>query len=379
MILARDNNELYLLGTIWSGDGMWFVSEFSKMEKQYDDITIKIHTYGGSVFDGNIMCNAIERSKANISIEVIGVAASMGAILTMSSKNVKIVENGFLMLHAPHSYTAGDAKTHESTAKLLRSMESQFLKKLSIRLGEPIDAVNKYLQGDNWVDAEEALKLGLVSEIIPSKVQTVLPIEHPEDLGEMEVYNRFSAILTQLPQAAHTSREPKSINTDNLNIDNQKTMKQLLITAFALQQVTEQSSDTAVLGALKDKFKFLEEDLKTAQASKIEAENKLQNYENARIDAMIADAKLSDEQKEVYQKIGKTSGIEALAEILKDKHKLQAPNLSAMIQTGGSTAVAAGRESWNFDKWQQEDPKGLEKLSQENPERFNELFNAKYK
>lgn len=378
MILARDNNELYLLGTIWSGDGMWFVSEFSKMEKQYDDITIKIHTYGGSVFDGNIMCNAIERSKANISIEVIGVAASMGAILTMSSKNVKIVENGFLMLHAPHSYTSGDAKTHESTAKLLRSMETQFLKKLSIRLNKPIDAVKKYIQGDNWLDAEEALKLGLVSEIIPSKVETVLPIEHPEDLGEMEVYNRFSAILTQVPQAVQTSNKPKSINIDNTNVDNHKTMKQLLITAFALP-LTEQSSDTAVINALKDKFKVLEDDLKTAQSSKIEAENKLQNYENARIDAMIADAKLSDEQKEVYQKIGKTSGVEALAEILKDKQKPQSPNLSAMLQTGGNTAVAAGRESWNFDKWQQEDPKGLEKLSQDNPEKFNELFNAKYK
>lgn len=373
MILARDNNELYLLGTIWSGDGMWFVSEFSKMEKQYDDITIKIHTYGGSVFDGNIMCNAIERSKANISIEVIGVAASMGAILTMSSKNVKIVENGFLMLHAPHSYTSGDAKTHESTAKLLRSMETQFLKKLSIRLNKPIDAVKKYIQGDNWLDAEEALKLGLVSEIIPSKVEPVLPIEHPEDLGEMEVYNRFCAILTQTPQVA--KNQPTIIEPSNLDIDK---MKQLLITAFALP-FTEQSSDTAVVNALKDKFKALEDDLKTAQASKTEAENKLQDYENTRINAMIADAKLSDEQKEVYQKIGKTSGVEALAEILKDKQKPQAPNLSAMIQTGGNTAVAAGRESWNFDKWQQEDPKGLEKLSQDNPERFNELFNAKYK
>ncbi|MGP1500759.1 MAG: Clp protease ClpP [Bergeyella cardium] len=378
MILARDNNELYLLGTIWSGDGMWFVSEFAKMEKQYDDITIKIHTYGGSVFDGNIMCNAIERSKANISIEVIGVAASMGAILTMSSKNVKIVENGFLMLHAPHSYTTGDAKTHESTAKLLRSMESQFLKKLAIRLREPEDAVRKYLQGDNWVDAEEALKLGLVSEIIPSKVETILPIERPEDLGEMEVYNRFCAILTQVPQMIQVSNEPKPI-TDNSNVDNNKTMKQLLITTFALSQLTEQSSDTAVINALKDKFKALENDLKTAHASKIEADKKLQNYENARIDAMIADAKLSDEQKEVYQKIGRTSGVEALAEILKDKHNPQAPNLSAMIQTGGNTALATGRESWDFDKWQKEDPKGLEKLSQEAPEKFQTLFNAKYK
>lgn len=375
MILARENNELYLLGTIWSGDGMWFVSELSRMEKQYNDITIKIHTYGGSVFDGNIMCNAIEGSKANITIEVIGIAASMGAILTMSSKNVKIVENGFLMLHAPHSYTSGDAQTHESTAKLLRSMESQFLKKLSIRLNEPTDAVRKYIQGDNWVDAEEALKLGLVSEIIPSQVEPIIPIDRPENLGEIEVYNRFCAILTQTPKMT-LQNTPNATEQNNLDTDIQ--MKQLLITAFALQ-LTEQSSDTAVVGALKDKFKALEDDLKTAQASKTEAENQLQEYESKRIEAMIKEAHIPEEQKEIYQKIGKTSGVEALAEVLKDKQKPQAPNLSAMVQAGGSNAVASGRENWDFDTWQKEDPQGLEKLSQEDKEKFQELFNAKYK
>lgn len=377
MILARDNNELYLFGTIWSGDGMWFVSELSRMEKQYNDIIIKLHTYGGSVFDGNIMCNAIEGSKANITVEVVGVAASMGAILTMSSKKVKIVENGFLMLHAPHSYTQGDSKTHESTAKLLKSMEANFLKKIATRLKQPIDAVRKYIEGDNWLNAEEALKLGFVSEIIPSKVETILPIEHPEDLGEMEVYNRFCAILTQVPQASDDNKQPLA---DESKIDNHK-MKQLLITAFALQ-LTEQSSDTAVVNALKDKFKVIEDDLKTAQASKIEAENKLQQYENTRIDAMITEANLSEEQKETYKKIGQTSGIEALAEVLKDKikPKNQAPDIMGLINRGSAyNATASGRENWDFDQWQKEDPQGLEKLSQSEPEKFEALFNAKYK
>lgn len=377
MILAKEGNALYLFGTIWSGDGMWFVSELSRMEKQHTDIIIKIHTYGGSVFDGNIMCNAIEASKANITIEILGVAASMGAILTMSAKQVKMVENGFLMLHAPHSYTTGDAKTHESTAKLLRSMETQFLKKLSIRLNQPTNAVKKYIEGDNWVDAEEALKLGLISEIIPSQVETIMPIDNPEQMGELEVYNLYSPMLTQIPAAI--IKEPSNNIITDINFDNK--MKQLLITAFALQ-LTEQSSDTAFVQALQEKFDGLKGDLKNAETEKVNAEAKLQEYEKTRIDAMITEANLSEEQKETYRKIGQTSGIEALAEVLKDKikPKNQAPDIMGLINKGSvDNATASGRENWDFDKWQQEDPKGLEQLSQEDPEKFNELFNAKYK
>lgn len=377
MILAKEGNSLYLFGTIWSGDGMWFVSELTRMEKQHTDITIKLHTYGGSVFDGNIMCNAIEASKANITIEILGVAASMGAILTMSAKQVKMVENGFLMLHAPHSYTSGDAKTHESTAKLLRSMETQFLKKLSIRLNQPTNAVKKYIEGDNWVDAEEALKLGLISEIIPSQVETIMPIDNPEQMGELEVYNLYSPMLTKIP--ANIIKEPSNNIITDINFDIE--MKQLLITAFALQ-LTEQSSDTAFVQALQEKFDELKGNLKNAETEKVNAEAKLQEYEKNRIDAMITEANLSEEQKETYRKIGQTSGIEALAEVLKDRIKPQnqAPDIMALIHKGdGSNAVASGCENWDFDKWQKEDPKGLEKLSQEDPEKFDTLFNAKYK
>lgn len=377
MILAKEGNSLYLFGTIWSGDGMWFVSELTRMEKQHKDITIKLHTYGGSVFDGNIMCNAIEASKANITIEILGVAASMGAILTMSAKQVKMVENGFLMLHAPHSYTSGDAKTHESTAKLLRSMETQFLKKLSIRLNQPTNAVKKYIEGDNWVDAEEALKLGLISDIIPSQVETIMPIDNPEQMGELEVYNLYSPMLTKIP--ANIIKEPSNNIITDINFDIE--MKQLLITAFALQ-LTEQSSDTAFVQALQEKFDELKGNLKNAETEKVNAEAKLQEYEKNRIDAMITEANLSEEQKETYRKIGQTSGIEALAEVLKDRIKPQnqAPDIMALVNKGnGANAVASGRENWDFDKWQKEDPKGLEKLSQEDPEKFDTLFNAKYK
>ncbi|WP_187477841.1 Clp protease ClpP [Amniculibacterium sp. G2-70] len=365
MILRTNENELYVLGTIWSGDGLWFVSELNRLEKQYTDITIKMHLYGGSVFDGNLMCNALESSKSNISLEIIGLAASMGAIMALSVKEPAMVENGYIMLHAPKSGSYGEAKDHESAASLLRLMEKNFVKKITTKLQISEAEAKTYIEKDTWLDAEQALALGIISNIIPSKVETILPIEEPSQYGETEVYNLFSNILLN-PAAIGLPENMQQNFNDN--------MKKLLIQTFALA-LTEASSDTAFIDALQEK-------LTAEKNGKESAESALKMYKDAQISAMVDGANLEENEKEIYRKIGETSGIEALATVLQAKQKpveAGAPNIGAIIQNSGGSATPVGRSDWDFKKWQTEDPKGLEKMSASEPEKFKELFNANYK
>ncbi|WP_407512853.1 head maturation protease, ClpP-related, partial [Elizabethkingia miricola] len=192
MIFGIKDNVLTAYGTIWGGDGTEFIYWLSRLESSYSDITIRLHTYGGSVFDGNLMCNAVERSPANITIIIDGLAASMGAIFILSSKVVKIVNNGYVMIHAPSSGSYGNAKDHESSAKLLRMMEQNFIDKLVLRTGKTKAEVTTWLESDTWLDAQEAKDLGIVSEIIPAAVETVYPAFVPEEMGETEVYNMYA-------------------------------------------------------------------------------------------------------------------------------------------------------------------------------------------
>lgn len=367
MILRTKDNELYVLGTIWSGDGLWFVSELNRLEKQYNNITIKLHTYGGSVFDGNLMCNAVEQSSANLTLEIIGIAASMGAVFALSFKNVKIVENGYVMTHAPSSGSYGEAKDHESAAELLRMIEKNFLKKLCTRLQISELEAKKYIERDTWLDAEACKEKGIASEIIPSVVETILPIDDPEQIGELDVYNSFTNILLN-PVAIGLPQNTKQFYNDN--------MKKLLIQTFALTTVTEASSDTALVEAVQEKFN----EMKTGKEN---AEAELKNFRETQINAMIDSANLPEEEKGTYKTIGLTSGVEALATVLKDKTKPTADkplNINGLIQPGGGATPSSGaRADWDFKKWQQEDPKGLEKMSEDDPEKFQELFNAQYK
>lgn len=387
MIFGIKDNTLTMYGTIWEYDGQDFVYYLNILENKYSEITIRMHTYGGSVFAGNLMCNAIERSNADITIIIDGLAASMGAVIILSSKKVKIVNNGYVMIHAPSSGSYGNAKDHESSAKLLRLMEENFADKLVMRTGKSRDEVNQWLATDTWLSAQEAMDLGLVSEVIPAAIDTVYPSFVPEDVGETEVFNMYAALLTSIPSPAVSAfmgypqiQQPQQVQS-NFNDD----MKQLLITMFALNTVNAQSSDTAVLEAIQRKVSDLETAKATAETAKTTAETKLKEYEDGRIKGIIDSAAatigkpFTEDERKTYESIGASSGVEALELVFKTVTKPQAPNISGVIQAGAQGAAPiAGRDNWDFAQWQKEDPKGLEKLATQEPEKFKNLFNAKY-
>jgi ATP-dependent Clp protease protease subunit len=369
MIFSVKQNTITAYGIIWNGNGMEFVSLFTQLEGQYSQITVKLHTYGGSVFDGNLIYNTLRNSKADIEIHIVGIAASMGAVISLSrNSKVYMVENGYMMIHAPSGETYGTAIDHENNAKLLKSIESNFLKKLVEKTGKAENYVKKWLTGDNWFDATEALKEGLITGIIDSEIQT--DIIAPEQLGITETYNRFSALL--LPE--------------NVKQKLDQDMKKPIIEALSLQGVTAESSDTAVIDAVRNhyegKIKKAEGDLQIANDKAIVAEAKLKEQGKAAITAEIEAAKkagkITQEQMATYEGIAEASGIDALKTVLGAIPARQ--SITGQMQgNGGKNTAPVGRENWDFDKWQKEDPKGFEALAKDEPETFQDLLNAKYK
>ena len=118
------------------------------------------------------MFNALCNSKKSVVLEIVGIAASMGAVLALSLDEVYMVENGYLMIHTCSGQTYGSALDHENNAKLLRSIENNFIKKLMLRLNLTEAAAKTYIEKDNWIDADEAQKTGFVGSVIPSLVET---------------------------------------------------------------------------------------------------------------------------------------------------------------------------------------------------------------
>ena len=365
MKLKVQNNEIYLYGRIYEGDGVWFAQEFARLDGVHSEIELFLHTYGGSVFDGNMILNSLVTATSQINTNVIGVAASMGAILAQAGKVRRQVNNGFLMIHAASGSTWGTAKDHLSAANLLSEIEKQFISLLTVRCGKAEKAVRKWLDGDNWFSAEQAKKAGLADEIIDPIASLETEISEPEKMGTKAVYERFAACL--------------NLNEKNeQKFNNLTEMKKEVIETLGLTGLSAQSSDTAVVAAIRQHVEAVAGEHKAKyEAEKMARENleKTMNAEQearikALLDASEASGKTTAQHREMYEKIGKTNGAEALETVLSSlvPHK----PIEAGHKGSGSATL---KEGWDWDRYQKEDPKGLEALSKED---FNALYKAKF-
>lgn len=316
---------------------------------------IRIHTYGGIVFDGNMIGNTIENAPFPIDIQIDGVCASMGSIIMLKARKISIVANGFVMIHTPSSYCEGNADMHTACAKLLTSMQGQFITDLSNRTGKDETYTAKWMDGqDHWMSADELLAEGLVDEIVQSASEAPeeLTVEAVSTLGAKAVFTRFTAALTAgLP--------PQPDNT-------KKTMdKQRIIDKYKLTGVTADSTDEEVEAALEAHISGI------SKAAEKTTDDVIEELVEALGPDVTAEAKTN------YKAIGAKMGVAVLKTVLKEQ-KPYTPVTAQIRDAAGNQVAADEQKNWDWDKYQKENPKALEALEKSNQALFAKLYTAKY-
>lgn len=369
----KEIDKKHVEAKLYGNIGTWYASgdSFSEMlemaeSRKYEKLTIRMHCFGGSVFEGNAMYNAMQRSKLDITIIIDGVAASMACFILPAIENVFIADNAFGMLHRPSGYEAGDAAAHLAVAKLLQDMEANFIKRLTERTGMSEDEIKaKWFDGkDHWLNAEEMVQYGLAKKIVPATAKSIKDL-NKDTLAGMSIenlYDRYAACL----------------DVENNNNKNDKKMnKELLIATFQLEGLTAESTDAAVVAALQAKFKALTDAM---AAMKAEAGAK----RDAAIKAMLDKAKAAgkivatatqtvDQLSAMYESIGKTSGPEVLSTILDG---IASPQSIADQLVPGAKGDAAAPKT--FDEVVEKGEAFIAQFKMENPAEYKRLYKAEF-
>ena len=141
---------------------------FLAHEDPKKDIKLYINSPGGSVYDGLAIIDTMNFIQPDVQTIGIGLQASMGAMLLSCGAKGKryILPNSRVMIHQPSSGTEGKITDQEIALK-----EGIFLKKRLTEIfakntGKDIKTVEKDMDRDNWMSAEEALQYGIVDEIV---------------------------------------------------------------------------------------------------------------------------------------------------------------------------------------------------------------------
>jgi len=136
------------------------------------DIKIYIDSPGGCVYSGLGLLDTMEYIKPEIVTINTGLAASMAAVLLCSGTKGKrkALKRSRTMIHQPLGYLGfAQASDFEIDAKEINSLKKELYEIISERTGQEFNKVFKDSDRDYWMTSGEALKYGMIDEVVNRK------------------------------------------------------------------------------------------------------------------------------------------------------------------------------------------------------------------
>lgn len=135
------------------------------------DIQLYINSPGGSITSGFAIYDTMQHVKADVQTICVGMAASMGAFLLAAGAKGKrfALPNSEIMIHQPLGGTQGQATDIKIRTEWLLRIKNKLNVILSERTGQPLEKIERDVERDFFMSAEEAKAYGIVDDIMIRK------------------------------------------------------------------------------------------------------------------------------------------------------------------------------------------------------------------
>lgn len=161
---------VFISGEIDDASANTIVAELIYLEAKNPDkdICVYINSPGGSVTAGMAIYDTMKYVKCDVSTICIGLAASMGAFLLAAGTKGKryCLPNSEVMIHQPLGGAQGQASDIEITANHILKTKKKMTEMLAKNCGQSIKKVEKDVDRDYFMTADEAVAYGLVDKVI---------------------------------------------------------------------------------------------------------------------------------------------------------------------------------------------------------------------
>lgn len=176
-------------GTIVSNNDKWIYDWFeieavcpkdvAKLlsEANGEDLTVEINSGGGDVFAGNEIYYLLSQYKGNMIIDIVGFAGSAASLPAMAGK-CRIVPSGLVMIHNVSGGARGDHHAMDKTAEVLKTANKAISNAYLTKTGLSQEKLLALMDEEKWMEAQEAVKLGFVDEIINDNGKIAKPIKN---------------------------------------------------------------------------------------------------------------------------------------------------------------------------------------------------------
>lgn len=138
----------------------------------HNPIHLYINSGGGECYAGLELVSVMRYIESPVYTTVLGLAASMAAVIASNGEkgHRKALPYSRFMIHQPSSgvgySTFRDQQIH---LEEMQSLKHDLYEVLANNSGQSIEEIERMCDRDNWMKAEEAIKLGFLDEVIQAK------------------------------------------------------------------------------------------------------------------------------------------------------------------------------------------------------------------
>jgi ATP-dependent protease ClpP protease subunit len=155
----------------WSGTGVTAkgIAEQLKAIGTVDQITVKINSGGGDVFDAMAIYQLLKQNGSPINVEIDGLAASAASFIAMVGDSISIATGGMMMVHNSMGGVLGNASDMLAMAGLLEKIDGQIASIYAARSGRKAETFRKMMTAETWLTGQEAVDAKLATAVMPNK------------------------------------------------------------------------------------------------------------------------------------------------------------------------------------------------------------------
>ena len=146
--------------------------ESALQNANHQPVTVEIASNGGDVFAGSEIYSLLKGYDNDVTVNIVGLAASAASVIAMAGDIVKIAPTAQIMIHKAWTDSQGNADDLEHQADVLGTIDQSIASAYEKKTGMSQDELLQMMSNETWLTAKDAVDKGFADEIMFEDEQT---------------------------------------------------------------------------------------------------------------------------------------------------------------------------------------------------------------
>lgn len=157
------------IGADWYGDGVTAKRIGAALRHIGDaPVTVNINSPGGDYFEGLAIYNLLREHKGDVTVKILGIAASAASIIAMAGNEIQMARASFLMIHNTWVCACGDRHAFRDVADWLEPFDQAAVSIYAARTGLDDARLGAMLDKETWIGGDAAVEQGFADNLLSS-------------------------------------------------------------------------------------------------------------------------------------------------------------------------------------------------------------------